>query len=304
MRRHDRELVSCVVSRLTRASVPLILETRLLPTTAMPLIEFQRNAHEADQSGSAMGLFADAYSGIKSHQFETSMAVLAGATVIGACILSKGKGAQAAGSAMKSLVKPGALSAEAGGVAQVVEHAPVIGKVESALLGTRGAMTELSAGVAETSAGLTEVASGLSKRPPRINVKAIIRDWQPEDTPKLDAIAKELKVGRFVPGGWTQVLEAEGHGVVGYVGTGANMVSDCAVLPAFRNRSLPLLNRLLTHMKEEGGTWGAHVRDATSGRLINALEKRGTIQVLRKDVSPMSVRRNDPYSYVSFKFNG
>lgn len=123
----------------------------------------------------------------------------------------------------------------------------------------------------------------------RINADASIRRFQPEDEMRVGEIANRLGLDKFYEGGRTTVLEAQGHGIVGYgqiiPGWTRNgsvtpgKVEILGVLPEFRNRSNMLIKGMVDDMRDVGGTWRTSAFDDTSGRLMRYYEKKNLVQV-------------------------
>lgn len=123
----------------------------------------------------------------------------------------------------------------------------------------------------------------------RIKADASIRRFQPEDEQRIGEIANRLGLDKFYEGGRTTVLEAQGHGIVGYgqIIPGWNRngnvtpgkVEILGVLPEFRNRSSMLIKSLVDDMRDVGGTWRTSAFDDTSGRLMRYYEKKNLVQV-------------------------
>ena len=86
------------------------------------------------------------------------------------------------------------------------------------------------------------------------------------------------------------VLVDEAKGIVGYClyDSKEKDIYDMAVLPEYRKdkngSSLKLLGETIKKVKEFGGEWSADLRDKTTLRFMEAMEKRGLVEMERKGV--------------------
>lgn len=86
------------------------------------------------------------------------------------------------------------------------------------------------------------------------------------------------------------VLVDEAKGIVGYClyDSKEKDIYDMAVLPEYRKdkngSSLKLLGETIKKVKEFGGEWSADLRDKTTLRFMEAMEKRGLVEMERKGI--------------------
>ena len=86
------------------------------------------------------------------------------------------------------------------------------------------------------------------------------------------------------------VLVDEARGIVGYClyDSKEKDIYDMAVLPEYRKdkngSSLKLLGETIKKVKEFGGEWSADLRDKTTLRFMEAMEKRGLVEMERKGI--------------------
>jgi len=258
------------------------------------------------EASSDLAFLADAYDSacnfVAEHPFITAGMVAAAivAPKLGSTLMRQyGSGGSLAGEAASAanLLKETGAAAKTG--ATLGREAPMFESITTLAGKTDSAVTKAEAAVA------TELTNPRF----RINAEAGIRRFVPEDEQRIGEIANRLGLDTFYEGGRTTVLEAKGHGVVGYgqiiPGWTRNgsvtpgKIEILGVLPEFRNRSNLLIKGMMADMKEVGGTWRTSAFDDTSGRLMRYFEKKNMVQVLDR-WSGVSGRGQHPITHYTF----